>query len=510
MAGVYEHFSPTASATAIIDEQGRMLVSSGNQVYHPDFSMARYVDFSGKALLTGSGGWIIPDALMYARETAGPPPVETSWTMPSATITGTFTSDQGLTTHIGLPPAPMLYQNTFVYQRKQRVSDGPIAMSVVTGRYTSLECSGSPRNPGPCTVVTDYSIEASGRISGRLTAAPLPACAFEGNVVVAQAQARVLRATGTFTSTVAGVVCPAGTSVLLGAFDGAAPSYSLTWYFTQTNGRVNITTANKSPPTPVQLPVAAQGLGVIQPGIYAGPWPKVERGPMDDEFSTFLLVHPDGLFAGNGFTFDYNTNSGTSFGFIGATTPSATGAVGPLATLIVNKTAENSIGSRTGTVNVSLTQPASSTLGLELSDATIGAPFSKVTYNREVVNSNVSLQELAGTYDDGSIVKPTGTDIVIDPVTGNIAGTYNGACRMDGRLYAFDNASGVFRIDATFLGTCGGGGRFGPPVGSGQFLGFASRYYDDSRNIEYLILRIYAIAGDQTTGFDLWRVVARP
>ncbi len=242
MAGVYENVSTSGQglATAIIDEQGRMLVSTYHPVYHPELTMLRYVDFSGQAVLTGSGGWTIPDALVYSREAIGPPLVETSRTL-SGTVTGTYTSDQGLTTTVGIPPAPQFYQGTFNYQRKLRISDGPITMAAVTGRYSGFECTGSPRNP-VCVVVNEYTIDASGRIGGRLTRE----CEFDGSIVVAQADARVLRATGTFNSAVAGVACPAsGSAVLLGAFDGAAPNHQLTWYFTQPDGKVNSTFAYK-------------------------------------------------------------------------------------------------------------------------------------------------------------------------------------------------------------------------------------------------------------------------
>jgi hypothetical protein len=253
MAGVYDHISGSeqGSATAIIDEQGRMLVSTYHPVYHPQFSMQRRVDFSGLAVLTASGSWAIPDATVYSKETAGPPLVETSWTL-SATVTGTYTADQGLTTTVGIPPAPLWYHGTFDYQRKHRISDGPITMAVVTGRYNGFECIGG--RVSTCAVVHDYTIEASGRISGRLTRE----CQFDGNVVVAQAEARVLRATGAFTSAVAGAACPASGSVLLGSFEGRAdavwfsfvgremtPNYELTWYFTQPDGKVNSTWAYK-------------------------------------------------------------------------------------------------------------------------------------------------------------------------------------------------------------------------------------------------------------------------
>lgn len=245
MAGVYGQISTSSNqglATAIIDEQGQMLVATYNPVNQPQVSKALYIDFSGQAVLTGTGSWAIPDALVFAQETRGVPLVDSN-TLPTS-VTGTYTTDQGLTSTVASLSASQFSQVTFDYQRKSRSYDGPIAMGVVTGRYSGFECYGSPRNP-VCVTGDDFTIEASGRITGRLT----PECDFNGSVVVGQAEARILRATGIFTNAFAGVDCPASGSVLLGAFDGTAPSYQLTWYFSRPDGRVDSRLAYKQAPT---------------------------------------------------------------------------------------------------------------------------------------------------------------------------------------------------------------------------------------------------------------------
>jgi hypothetical protein len=188
----------------------------------------------------------IPGALVYSKEAIGPPLVENSWTSRSD-VTGTYADGQSLATTVRTPPAPQWYRGTFDFVSKQVDATTPVSLAELAGRYTSRICQGSARSPGPCTVVTDYAVEVSGRMAGRLTAE----CDFAGTLVVANAKARVLRASGSFSPVGPGATCPPANSVLLAEVETAPSTKTLAWWFTSQDGRVDTTSATRvSSPVP--------------------------------------------------------------------------------------------------------------------------------------------------------------------------------------------------------------------------------------------------------------------
>ena len=235
-------------------------------------------------------------------------------------------------------------------------------------------------------------------------------------------------------------------------------------------------------------PTTPQGVGAIKPGIY-----RQEEGIN----SGLLLVHSDGLLAGRVATFDSNSLR-TITGFAGPTTPTASGAVSPKASLVVIKdkvagnATEPSYTSAVGTAKVSLAQPTAVTVSADVTDATIAAQFQSLSFSADQSAARgLSLQDLGGAYDDGAAFHPYNTNVLLDAGSGSFAGTYVTGCQIDGRLYAFDSANAVFRVDATFSGP-GCAGQFYPSPGTGKFLGYVGRNYAGA-----IYLTIVGVLGDQ-------------
>jgi hypothetical protein len=232
-----------------------------------------------------------------------------------------------------------------------------------------------------------------------------------------------------------------------------------------------------------------QGTGSITPGAYYSE-------SVDGNLAELLIVHGDGRMVGNAFSSDPASMKGASVAFAGPTTPAAGGAVSPQATLFVSErqwdsnNSETSYSTAVGTARVLIAQPTPSTLKADLTEATIPTPLSTFSYAPiSIAARGVPLQQLAGRYGDGSAPNSFGTDVVLDPLTGSLTGTYVTGCQIDGRLYGYDSANAVFRLDATFKGA-GCTGQYIAPAGAGEFVGYVFRAVDGR-----LVLTSAAILG---------------
>ncbi len=242
---------------------------------------------------------------------------------------------------------------------------------------------------------------------------------------------------------------------------------------------------------------------------------------VDDALNSIMLLHPDGLIAGRASLNMAPQGEGKflSMGFFGVTRSTATGGtVSPGATVVTEDTpvtqgAAQPSNPVVGTATISLEQPAG-VLRSKVTDGTVAIPFTSLNYVPNQLQSpaiGLTLKDLGGTYlGRQEIRQPDRNFVTLDPATGNLSGDLDTTCQVNGRLYALDSASAMFRLDTTFTGPgCIGDpmSGFNPPQGPAQFIG---QVVNQPGGINNPYLRFVGVIGNQTYVMSLGKRAPAP